>query len=316
MGFIPGKKKELMEIDDLFESISAFSFNKKILKEGVSSIDISGTSTFSKKKLPNDKYFILHHTAGRMDAAGVVRILNNRGLGVQWVIDREGTLYQTLPTGNKGAHVAHIGRSAPKDLSNSTSQGVEIVANDDTDILIKQCKTALLLIKKLGYSLSNIYGHGEVSTNKMLAEGKTCKAYATKYWNTPENQLPDIDTTLNTNVDDKKDNKPTDKKDNESTDKKDNESKNSDLKKNDTFCKCLSDEKNKTSNWIFSDAVKKCDPNTPIETAIALAKLCSTNDNTENQNKSILDLSITDFFGKTLKEERLRKNIEKIKKIL
>jgi len=203
MTYIPGKKKQLMEIDELFESISSFSFNKKILKEGVSSTDISGTSTFSKKKLPSDKYFVLHHTAGRGKASDVVDILNTRGLGIQWVIDRDGKLYQTLPKGSKGAHVAHIGRSAPKDLNNSSSQGVEIIAKDDTDILLKQCKTALLLIKSLGYPVSNVYGHGEVSTNKMVEEGKTCKDYVKKYWNTAESELPSDDSPSN-NVDDQK----------------------------------------------------------------------------------------------------------------
>ena len=57
-------------------------------------------------------------------------------------------------------------------------------------ITIKQCKTALILIKSLGYSLSNVFGHGEVSTNKQATEGKKCKTYATKYWDTPEDELP------------------------------------------------------------------------------------------------------------------------------
>ena len=32
MGYIPGKKNELMEIDRLYVSISSFSFKKNILK--------------------------------------------------------------------------------------------------------------------------------------------------------------------------------------------------------------------------------------------------------------------------------------------
>ena len=86
--------------------------------------------------------------------------------------------------------------TAPSDLSNRTSQGVEIVGSNDKDILIKQCKSNLLLIKDLGYSLSNIYGHGEVQSNKQPTEGQKCKRYATKYWNTPEDELPDVDDEL------------------------------------------------------------------------------------------------------------------------
>ncbi len=59
----------------------------------------------------------------------------------------------------------------------------------------------------LGYPLSNIYGHGEVSTNKGYNEGATCKAYVTKYWNTPEEQLPEVDTELSKNTTPKVDEK-------------------------------------------------------------------------------------------------------------
>jgi hypothetical protein len=86
-------------------------------------------------------------------------------------------------------------------MSNRTAQGVEIIAKNDNDVLIKQCKSALMIIKDLGYSLSNVYGHGEVQSNKMATEGQKCKRYATKYWNTPTNDLPDVDDELGKDVD-------------------------------------------------------------------------------------------------------------------
>lgn len=161
----------------------------KLLNESLDYKDISGTSTFKSKKLKEDKYFILHHTAGRGTAADVMNILNRRGLGVQWIIDREGKLYKSLPSGAKGAHIKAIRTSVPKDMGNSTTQGVEIIASDDGDILPKQCATALKLVKSLGYQMSEIYGHGEVSTNKQPSEGKTCKAFIRKNWNTPDSKL-------------------------------------------------------------------------------------------------------------------------------
>ena len=176
----------------------------KILKESSFSVnDISGSSTMKGKgtALKNDKYFILHHTAGRGTPQGVVDILNNRRLGVQWVIDRDGGIYQTLPKGSFGQHVAPNKGSAPSDMSNRTSQGVEIIGSNDNDILIKQCKSALMIIKDLGYSLSNVYGHGEVQSNKMATEGQKCKRYATKYWSTPIDQLPEVDDELGKDVD-------------------------------------------------------------------------------------------------------------------
>ena len=174
--------------------------------------DISGESNFKGKQF-SPKYFLIHHTAGRGTPSQVVKILNCRHyngsskcttLGIQWIIDRNGKLYQALPKGSKGAHVASQ-KSGMGHINNSTAEGVEIIGSNDDDITIKQCKTALLLIKSLGYSLSNVFGHGEVSTNKQATEGKKCKTYATKYWSTPEDELPGGDDKEDTSVD-KKDN--------------------------------------------------------------------------------------------------------------
>jgi hypothetical protein len=184
-----------------------------LIIETLQMVDDSGSSTFISKPLKDDKYFILHHSVTKGGASGVVNILNKRGLGVQWVIDRDGVVHQTLGRGMKGAHVKSFGRSAPSDLSNSTTQGVEIVALDDSDILLKQCKSALLLVKLLGYPLNNVYGHGEVSTNKALNEGATCKAYLKKYWNTPEDKLPEVDSELSSKIPTETPSKETDSKD-------------------------------------------------------------------------------------------------------
>ena len=199
--------KEIENINKLILEILSKKNLNFFLNETIQIVDDSGSSTFKSNELQNDKYFILHHSVTKGESSGVVNILNKRGLGVQWVIDRNGVVHQTLGKGKKGAHVKKIGRKAPKDLSNSTTQGVEIVAMDDSDILLKQCKSALILIKMLGYPLSNVYGHGEVSTNKGYNEGATCKAYVTKYWNTPEEQLPEVDTELSTNSTPKTDEK-------------------------------------------------------------------------------------------------------------
>jgi hypothetical protein len=183
-----------------------------LIIETLQMVDDSSSSTFRSKPLKDDKYFILHHSVTKGGASGVVNILNKRGLGVQWVIDRDGVVHQTLGRGMKGAHVKSFGRSAPSDLSNSTTQGVEIVALDDSDILLKQCKSALLLVKLLGYPLNNVYGHGEVSTNKALNEGATCKAYLKKYWNTPEDKLPEVDSELSSKIPTETPSKETDTK--------------------------------------------------------------------------------------------------------
>jgi murein DD-endopeptidase MepM/ murein hydrolase activator NlpD len=146
--------------------------------------DISGQSNYGRKGEPLDtrKYFILHHTAGRGSADDVIDILNDRGLGVQFIIDRKGKVYRGLPDGSRGAHVAYFYESAPKDMNNGTAEGVEIIAKNDDDVLEKQCESALKLVKRLGYPLNKIYGHGEVSSNKQPTEGQKCKKYFKNNW--------------------------------------------------------------------------------------------------------------------------------------
>lgn len=173
------------------------------LNEGLEYEDISGTSSYPQKNLKQSKYFVLHHTAGRGTPSGVVNTLNNRNppLGVQWIIDREGKIYKSSP-GTKAAHVKRTKGMGPDDLGNSTAQGVEIIAKNDDDVIEDvQCPAALRLIKSLGISPSNIYGHGEVSSHKQKTEGAKCKAYVLKNWG-GESTEP---IKTKTNVDDTQD---------------------------------------------------------------------------------------------------------------
>jgi len=169
---------------------------KKILDLPFEYQDISSASTYRRKGEPldQDKYFIIHHTAGRGSAKGVVNTLNTRVLknkagkivcsggclGVQWVVDREGKIYQTLPWGSRGAHILDSALGP----TNGNSQGVEVVANDDADILPIQAAAVFKLVKALGYSPGQIYGHGEVNPgHKQATEGYTIKQYILKNWN-------------------------------------------------------------------------------------------------------------------------------------
>ena len=159
--------------------------------------DLSSLSKFSNKGKPlkSNKYFILHHTGGRGNAEGVINTLNTRDigvLGVQWIIDLNAKIYQGLPLGSKGAHVSSgkkLTSTAPPDLSNETAQGVEIIANDDSDVTLSQCFSALKLVKSLGFDLSNIYGHGEVNNHKQKNEGQKCKKFFKENWNTPYSEI-------------------------------------------------------------------------------------------------------------------------------
>jgi N-acetyl-anhydromuramyl-L-alanine amidase AmpD len=137
--------------------------------------DISNTAQQSAMNpMKGDKYFVVHHTAGHGRAEDVVNILNDRGLGVQWVIDREGKVFRTFPEGLTAWHAGHKDqKDAPSDLQNDTAQGVEVIAKNDQDVLPIQVLAAFKLLKYLGYSKDQVWGHGEVTYNKEATEGKT-----------------------------------------------------------------------------------------------------------------------------------------------
>lgn len=144
--------------------------------------DISGQSNYKNKGKPlNSEYFILHHTGGSGTPSGVINTLNRRKIGIQYIIDREGKVYRGLPKGSIGAHVKSQ-YPGFEQINNRSSEGVEIIAKNDGDVLDIQCKSALKLVKSLGYSQSNIYGHGEVSSNKPRSEGQKCKTYFKNNW--------------------------------------------------------------------------------------------------------------------------------------
>ena len=171
----------------------------KKISESIEYEDISGSSTLPKMSLKDNKYFVIHHAATDTDENGILNILNNRGLGVQWIINRDGKLFKTSK-GNMGYHVVPNKSSAPKDLSNRTAQGVEVSAKNDEDVLEDiQCPTVLKLIRDiLNIPKENIYGHGELQTNKQPTEGQKCKRYVLAHWgDEAENQDDEVENQDN-----------------------------------------------------------------------------------------------------------------------
>lgn len=126
----------------------------------------------SEGSLTDRKGFVIHHTGGRGDVDGVIDTLNQRGLSVQYVIDREGAIHQLMPSGSKAQHMKK-GQGVGKGLSNSNTEGVEIIANDDSDILPIQVEAAKKLASQLGYAPNQVYGHGEINPHKQKTEGAT-----------------------------------------------------------------------------------------------------------------------------------------------
>ena len=195
-------KKKLNEkvIRELNKNISKTKQHKKVISEikklkdllnEVEMMDISSSSNYKRKneKLKSNEFFIVHHTAGRGTPEDVVGILNRRGLGVQWVVDRDGKIYKTLPDDAKGAHILNSDDfpSAPSGINNSNAQGVEVIGNNDDDILPEQAVAVLKLVKNLGFSPDQIYGHGEINPgHKAKTEGMTIKKFINMNYNKSE----------------------------------------------------------------------------------------------------------------------------------
>jgi hypothetical protein len=121
--------------------------------------------------------FVVHHTAGsdgrdgREGSIHTYRTFYDRGLPAQYVIGRNGGIYRFMPDGAKGWHAGNY---------NGKSIGVEVVAKNDADVLPVQIIAAARLIQFLGFKKNQIFGHGELSTDKAANEGKTIKDYILK----------------------------------------------------------------------------------------------------------------------------------------
>ena len=134
--------------------------------------DLSGSATYARagEPLRDVSGIIFHHTAGGGKPADIVNVLNQRGLGVQYVMDRDGSVYMTLPDGSRGAHMRPSQVAA---LDNSNTIGVEMIARDNDDVTPAQVAASRQLFGMLRERFPKIqpYGHGEVNAHKQTTEG-------------------------------------------------------------------------------------------------------------------------------------------------
>jgi hypothetical protein len=123
--------------------------------------------------------FIVHHTGGRLTKDGLISTLKERGLGVEYFMDRDGNIYQV---GDSGAQNIKTGWG-PKGtgLNNSNIVGMEISANDDADVTDAQKQAFAKFIAK-NYPTTPLFGHGEVNPgHKEADEGISAKNAALAY---------------------------------------------------------------------------------------------------------------------------------------
>jgi hypothetical protein len=140
---------------------------------GMVSSDLSQRATYNHGTLDSTKGLIFHHTGGRGSPEGVVDTLNQRGLGVQYVMDRDGKITRTLPEGARGAHIL---RSEINGLNNGNTQGVEVIAKDDKDVTPAQVAAGRAFAEAMAkrYPGLQVFGHGEVNpSHKQADEGRS-----------------------------------------------------------------------------------------------------------------------------------------------
>lgn len=136
--------------------------------------DISAINKYVHKGEPLQQItgMIIHHTGGRGTPESVINTFNQRGLSSQYIMDREGRVWNALPEGTRGAHILPAGNRSG--LSNSNTLGLEIIAKDASDVTPQQARAAaafaLAKAKQYGFSPSHIFGHGEVNPGHKQAD--------------------------------------------------------------------------------------------------------------------------------------------------
>jgi hypothetical protein len=123
------------------------------------------------------KGLVIHHTGGRGTVGSIMRIFKERGYPAQFVLDREGMIYRTLPEGFQGQHLKS-GQGIGTGFNNKNIEGIEIIAKDSNDFTKKQLETLQKFIqwhsqKNLYDPTKTVFGHGEINPHKNPTEGLT-----------------------------------------------------------------------------------------------------------------------------------------------
>jgi hypothetical protein len=161
--------------------------------------DVSGSAHFGGlHPLTQVDGLVIHHTGPGMNSVDdVMRTFTERGYPAQFVIDRDGQVFQTLPTGMSGRQIEGTGKLnadgslkypsvANMGLSNANTIGVEIMASNDKDVAPAQIAASKQLFQYLsadpsaadwkatGLTSDQVYGHGALNPgHKQATEGMT-----------------------------------------------------------------------------------------------------------------------------------------------
>jgi hypothetical protein len=113
------------------------------------------------------KAFIMHHTGGGGTIEGLKETLRQRGLGVEYGMDRDGNIFQIGKPG--AANILPGWGPKGQGLNNKNIVGMEVIAKNDKDVTKAQIKAASEFIRK-NYPQTPVYGHGEVNPGHKEAD--------------------------------------------------------------------------------------------------------------------------------------------------
>ena len=184
-----------LDADPRMHSVSGKG-SSSVDDEGITSINTGFAAKFGS--MTETKGMIIHHTGGGGDVNGVISTLKDRGLGVQFVVDREGKTYRLAPDGAAAAHMRNGWGDKGQGLSNSNMQGVEVIAKNDKDVTPAQIaavqKLVALQSHKFGYDpKTSVFGHGEVNPGHKESDEGMSSVNAIR--NGPAVQVASLDPT-------------------------------------------------------------------------------------------------------------------------
>jgi len=114
--------------------------------------------------------FVFHHSGGTT-LEGLRATLQDRGLGSEYLMDRDGTIYAYGRPGSPHMQPNDRWGGVAPGLTNANALGMELVARNNADVTPAQIASAQRFIAA-NYPNTPVYGHGEVNPgHKMADEG-------------------------------------------------------------------------------------------------------------------------------------------------
>jgi murein DD-endopeptidase MepM/ murein hydrolase activator NlpD len=112
--------------------------------------------------------FVFHHSGGST-LSSLRATLEQRGLGSQYLMDRDGTIYNFAGAGSPHIRPNDLYHGRAPGLSNENAVGMEVVARDNHDVTPAQVEAARKFIDQY-YPDVPVYGHGEVNPGHKQAD--------------------------------------------------------------------------------------------------------------------------------------------------